>query len=60
MFLIAVGQEVNDLENSVVVQELEFENKLVSYGFLWSLGNQYNTGTMSWFSLAFTSNFRVV
>ena len=23
-------------------------------GYLWSLGNQYNVGTLSWFSLALT------
>ena len=29
---------------------------LALYGFAWSLGNQYNVGTLSWFSLAFTPN----
>ena len=50
MFLTAVRHEVNNLESSVVVQELE----------LWSLGNQYNIGTLSRFSLALTTKCRAV
>ena len=53
-FLTAVRHEVNNLESSVVVQELELAINLALYGFLWSLGNQYNVGTLSWFALAFT------
>ena len=46
-FLTAVRHEVNNLESSVVVQELEFAINLALKGFLWSLGNQYNVGTLS-------------
>ena len=38
MFLTAVRHEVNNLESSVVVQELELAINLALYGFLWSLG----------------------
>ena len=41
MILTAVRHEVNNLESSVVVQELELAI------FLWSLGNKYNVGTLS-------------
>ena len=58
MFLTAVRHEVNNLESSVVVQELELA--INHYMFLWSFGNQYNVGTLSWFSLALTPNFRAV
>ena len=47
MFLTAVRHEVNNLESSVVFQELEFAINLALYGFLWSLGNRYNVGTLS-------------
>ena len=61
MCLVAVRHEVNNLESSVVVQELELAMNLVLYnGFLWSLGNQYKVGTLSWFSLARTPKFRAV
>ena len=46
-FLTAVRHEVNNLESSVVVQELELAINLALYCFLWSLGNQYNVGTLS-------------
>ena len=39
--LTAVRHEVNNLESSVVVQELEFAINRALYGLLWSLGNQY-------------------
>ena len=43
MFLTAVRHEVNNLESSVVVQELELAINLALYGFLWSLlSNLYN------------------
>ena len=48
MTLIAVRQEVNNLESSVVVQELEFAIYLVLYGLLRSFGNQYIVGILSW------------
>ena len=47
MFLTAIRHKVNNLESSVVVQELELAINLTLYGFLWSLGNQYNIGTFS-------------
>ena len=47
MFLTALRHEVNNLESSVVVQELELAINLALKGFLWSLGNQYNVGTLS-------------
>ena len=44
-FLTAVRHEVNNLESSVVVQELEFAiNRALYVFFLWSLGNQYIVG----------------
>ena len=46
MFLTAVRHKVNNLESSVVVQELELAINLAFKGFLWSLGNQYNVGTL--------------
>ena len=50
-FLTAVRHEVNNLESSVVVQELEFAINRALYGVLWSLGNQYIVGSLSWRSL---------
>ena len=54
--LMAVGQEVNNFEISVVVQELEFAMNLALYGLLCSLGNQYIVGSLSWRSLTYTAN----
>ena len=45
--LMAVRQEVNNFERSVVVQELEFAMNLALKGLLWSLGNQYIVGSLS-------------
>ena len=59
MFLTAVRHEVNNLESSVVVQELKLSINL-AFRVLWSLGNQYNVGTLSWFSLALTPKCRAV
>ena len=42
MVLTAVRQEVNNLESSVVLQELELAIKSCFIGFLWRLGSQYN------------------
>ena len=39
MFLTAVRHEVNNLESSVVLQELELAINFALYVFLWSLGN---------------------
>ena len=50
MFLTAVRHEVNNLESSVVAQELELAINLALLGFLWSLSNQYNFGLI-FFSL---------
>ena len=36
---MAVRQDVNNLENWVVVQELEFAISRALYGLLWTLGN---------------------
>ena len=47
MFLIAVRRDVNNLKSYVVVQELELAINLALLGFLWSLGNQYNVGSLS-------------
>ena len=55
--LMAVRQEVNNFESSVVVQELEFAMNLALYGLLCSLGNQYIVGSLSWRSLTSTANF---
>ena len=54
--LMAVRQEVNNFESSVVVQELEFAMNLALYGLLWSLGNQYIVGSLSWRSSTSTAN----
>ena len=54
--LTAVRQEVNNLDSSVVVQELELVMNLALYGLLYSLGNQYIEGSLSWRSLTFTAN----
>ena len=56
-FLTAVRHEVNNLESSVVVQELEFAINRALYGLLWSLGNQYIVGSPSWRSLTHTETF---
>ena len=53
---MAVRQEVNDFESSVVVEELELARNLALYGLLWSLGNQYIVGILSWRSLTSTAN----
>ena len=45
---MAVRQEVNNYESSVVVQELDFAMNLAVYGLLWSYGNQYIVGSLSW------------
>ena len=57
MFLTAVRHEVNNLESSVVVQELEFAINRALYVFLWSLGNQYIEGSLSWRSLTHSKIF---
>ena len=57
-FLEAVRQEVNNLESSAVVQELEFAINRALYGLLWSLGNQYIIGSLSWCSVAHTESFK--
>ena len=54
--LMAVRQEVNNFESSVVVQELEFAMNIALYGLLLSLGNQYIVGSLSWRSLTSTAN----
>ena len=54
--LTAVRQEVNNLDSSVVLQELELTMNLALYGILWSLGNQYIVGSLSWRFLTFTAN----
>ena len=51
MIFAAVREGVNSLDNSVLVHELEFAIKRDLYGRLWNLGNQYNVGSLSWFSL---------
>ena len=53
---MAVRQEVNNFEISIVVQELEFAMNLALYGLLWSLGNQYIVESLSWPSLTPTAN----
>ena len=54
--LMALRQEINNLESSVVVQELEFAMNLALYGLLGSLGKQYIVGSLSWRSLTYTAN----
>ena len=56
--LTAVRQEVNNLDSSVVVQELDLAMNLALYGLLWSLGNQYIVGSLSWRSLTNTQQIR--
>ena len=56
--LTAVRQEVNNLDSSVVVQELELAMNLALYGLWWSLGNRYIVGILSLRSLTFTANLR--
>ena len=56
--LTAVRQEVNNLDSSVVVQELELAMNLALYGLLWSLGNQYIVCSLSWRSSTFTANLK--
>ena len=51
-----VRREVNSLESSVVVQELEFAINLALYTLLLSLGNEYIVGSLSWRSIIFTAN----
>ena len=58
-FLTAVRHEVKNLESYVVEKELELAISLALY-VLWSLGNLYNMGTLSWFSLALTPKCRAV
>ena len=53
---MAVRQEVNNLERSVVVQELEFAINRALCFLLSSLGNQYKVGSSSWPSLTLTAN----
>ena len=53
---MAVRQEVNNFESSVVVQELEFAMNPALYGLLLSLGNQYIVGSLSLHSLTSTAN----
>ena len=53
-----MGQEVNNLERSVVVQELEFAINRALHGLLLSLGNQYIVGSLPGRSLTHTENFR--
>ena len=52
--LTAVRQEVNNLNISVVVQELELAMNLALYGVLWSLRSQYIVESLFWRSLTFT------
>ena len=47
MFLTAVRHDVDDLESSVVVQELELAINLALKGFC---GNRYNVGILFWVS----------
>ena len=48
--LMAVRQEVNNFESSVVVQEVEFAMNLALYGLLKSLGNSLRRHLTSIFS----------
>ena len=50
--------EVNNLESSVVVQELKFVINRALYVFCEASGNQYIVGSLSWRSLTHTENFR--
>ena len=47
---------MNNLDSSDVVQELELKMNLALYGLVWSLGNQYIEGSLSWRSFTFTAN----
>ena len=53
---MAVGQEVNNLESSVVLQELQFAINHALYSLLWSLSSQYNVVSFPWPSLTLTEN----
>ena len=48
--LIAVRQEVNNFESFVVGHELDLAIKRALYCLLWTFGNQYIVGGLSWFS----------
>ena len=51
-------QEVNNLESSVVVQELEFATNRALYDLLRNLGNQNVVGSLPWRFLTHTEKFR--
>ena len=53
--LTAVRKEINNLDSSVVVQELELAMNLALCGLLCSICNQYIVGSVSWGSLTFTA-----
>ena len=57
-YLTAVRQDVNNLDSSVVVQELELALNLALYGLLWSLGNQYIVGSLSGRSLTLQQTYK--
>ena len=50
----------DNFESSLVVQELELAMKRALYGILWTLGNQYIVGSLSWSSLILTANLVAV
>ena len=53
---MVVRQDVSYFDSSVVMHELELAINRVLYGFLCSLGSQYNVGSLSWSSLTLTAN----
>ena len=60
MVLIEVRQEVKRIDNPVVVHEPELALKRDICGRLWSLGNQYNVGSLLWSSLTNTPNLAAI
>ena len=57
-FLIAARQEqeVDKFESSFVGHALEF----ALYGLLWNFVNQYNVGSLSWFSLILSGRLKTM
>ena len=55
--LVGVRQDVNNLESSVVVQELELAINLAYSVFIEFMYNQYNVGSLPFFSLSLTPTF---
>jgi hypothetical protein len=58
--LMAVTQEVNEIERLLVVQDVELAIKWALYGYLCYLGIQYMIGSLSSFSSTRTLKFEIL